>query len=280
MSDKIVIHRLYGEGIVKNISNGFITVDFPNGKEMTLIYPDAFESVLTAKDEELNKFVKMSVNNKKAENKLLMKKGLNRRILENKRTIPRWGSEYKSRQTDKKLPPKNIKVESYFDKSVKSPVKKPLTKNNVNFKRYDGTNGFGVICNSTFEDEKNSGITIIPKVDLQGKKQFYLDISQQVKIGDVLFHILNNKVAAISVVSENVKSDETDYIINSQYIPVIGKVTLDDLGQVTEAIEKYNKDMNKGIVPFDFNVCKNLTEKVNSVCPYINSIEGVNLFLK
>jgi hypothetical protein len=163
---------------------------------------------------------------------------------------------------------------------LNTPVKKVVAEKTVDYKRYAGINGFAVICNSTFEDERNSSTTIIPKVDLQGEKQIYLDMAQQVKAGDVLFHILNNAVVAVSVVLENCKMDETDYIINSQYIPVMNKITIDELEQVKDIITKYNKGMNKGIVPLSLDLCKNLTEKINSVCPYIAGIEGVNSFLK
>lgn len=277
MKEKIVHHKMFGQATVKEIKDGFITVSFPE-KDMTLIYPDCFENVLTTDDEDFNQFVKMSLNNKNAEKKLMMKKGLNRRVLEARKSIPRWSSAYNSKRKEK---PQNssvikgkVELKSYMNNTKSESIKKPLP-----YKRYDGRNCFLVVCNSTFEDERNSNCTIIPKLDSDGKNKEYLDSSQYVKKNDVLVHILNNKIMAVSVAVDNFVDDETDYIINSQYIPVMAELLFTDAGVVSDKITELTKNKKKGIVPVSLDDAKILIKKINESCPYFSGIEGVNDFL-
>lgn len=275
MKDKIVEHKTYGTGTVTDIKDGFISVNF-SGEIKTFIFPDCFENVLSAVDDDFKAFVKMSINNRNAEKRLIARKGLNRRIPDVRgRAVSRWSNSYtENRKAVKRPIVKNVRVESCFDKTPKKP---PVKIND--YKRYNGRNGFLVICNSTYEDEQNSGCTIISKVDLSGEKKPYLDFALSVKEGDVLFHILNSEVKSVSIASDNAQSDDTDYIINSQYIPIMGSVNIFEQTDLQIAVNKYNPELKKGIVPLPIESCKDLVRKINSVCPYISGIEGINDFV-
>lgn len=51
-----VEHNSLGEGIISSFENSKITVDFES-KQMDFVYPDAFKSFLTAKDETFKSYV-------------------------------------------------------------------------------------------------------------------------------------------------------------------------------------------------------------------------------
>ncbi|MBF4691552.1 hypothetical protein [Fusibacter ferrireducens] len=56
MIDQYVIHSLYGRGIVKEIKDNYLKLDFEDGAKLkTFLYPDAFESFLTFEDSALQK---------------------------------------------------------------------------------------------------------------------------------------------------------------------------------------------------------------------------------
>lgn len=75
MKDKVVLHKLLGQGRVLSLKNDLLTVEFSE-KEMTFIFPDCFQSVLSTEDKELSAFVKMAINNRALEKKLVEKKVL------------------------------------------------------------------------------------------------------------------------------------------------------------------------------------------------------------
>lgn len=52
-----VIHKLLGEGSVVSLNNDMLTVQFTE-KEMTFIFPDCFQSVLSTEDKDMSAFVK------------------------------------------------------------------------------------------------------------------------------------------------------------------------------------------------------------------------------
>lgn len=45
-------HKVFGEGIVKTVDNGYIEIDF-NGQMKKFLFPKAFEEILTTEDEDL-----------------------------------------------------------------------------------------------------------------------------------------------------------------------------------------------------------------------------------
>jgi len=59
-----VRHKIFGEGIIANISNNHLTVKFAN-KESTFVYPDAFEKFIVADDASVQAEIIEEINNKK-----------------------------------------------------------------------------------------------------------------------------------------------------------------------------------------------------------------------
>ena len=126
-----VIHKLLGEGSVVSLNNDMLTVQFTE-KEMTFIFPDCFQSVLSTEDKDMSAFVKMAINNRALEKKLLEKKGLKRRVYETRKEVPRWNTSTKSKQSVAKKEPIS-KVNSVKENrtSINRTIPKP-TERQVN----------------------------------------------------------------------------------------------------------------------------------------------------
>lgn len=240
MEGKIVIHKTFGEGKIISLKDDLLTVKFSE-KESVFIFPQCFEGVLTTPDKELESFVKMIINNRKLEKKLLQKKGLNRRLLQTRRNVPRWHSYMPNKGVNTKESSANSKVDS-------------------GIKRYDGKNFFAVPTGESFENSIDNNEIIIPV-----ENNTCISIMQK---GDLLFCINDNKVCHIGIVLSNPTLNKNDdnvaeYHISAQFIPVMAEV---QWGIVLEESLVSHINSNKAN-----SILENIVEK----CPYIKSVQGI-----
>lgn len=240
MEGKIVIHKTFGEGRIISLKDNLLTVKFPE-KESVFIFPQCFEGVLTTPDKELESYAKMIMNNRKLEKKLLQKKGLNRRLLQTRRSVPRWHSYMPDKGT-------NIK-ESFENNKVDSGIK-----------RYDGKNFFAVSEGETFVDFIDNNEMIIPVENNNS--------GSIIQKNDLLFCIKDNKVCHLGIVLSNPvvsKNDDNadEYHISAQFIPVMAEV---QCGIVLE----------KNIVShINSNKANSILENIVEKCPYIKNVQGI-----
>lgn len=242
MEGKIVIHKTFGEGKIISLKDNLLTVKF-SGKESVFIFPECFEGVLTTTDKELEGYSKMIINNRKREKKLLQKKGLNRRLLQTRRNVPRWHSYISNtNKRAEKLPQKNTA--------------------DTGIKRYEGKNYFAFSEGENFQNFIDDNEIIIPKKNNE-------PVISIIKKGDLLFCLKDSKVCHIGIVLSSPTAGETDgkdeYIISSQFIPVMAEV---ECGVAVE--ENFLSHINK-------NKANPLLDNIAEKCPYINNIEGIRL---
>ncbi|MGN0460064.1 MAG: hypothetical protein ACI4HL_04015 [Ruminococcus sp.] len=240
MEGKIVIHKTFGEGKIISLKDNLLTVRFKD-KESVFIFPECFEGVLTTADKELDSYAKMIINNKRLEKKLLQKKGLNRRLLQTRRNVPRWHSY---------IP----------DNRKNGGISSPKNKAETGIKRYEGKNYFAMSEGENFMDFIENNEIIIP---IENN-----NIASIIKKGDLLFCIKDGKAGHIGIVLSNPtvnnNDDNTDeYIITAQFIPVMAEVMC-TAGATEDTISHIDKDKAETVL-----------ESIAEKCPYIKSIEGV-----
>ncbi|MDY4812278.1 MAG: hypothetical protein SO152_00320, partial [Ruminococcus sp.] len=183
MEGKIVIHKTFGEGEIISLKDNLLTVKFPE-KESVFIFPQCFEGVLTTPDKELESYAKMIINNRKLEKKLLQKKGLNRRLLQTRRNVPRWHSYMQNKGVNTKEFSANNKAD-------------------CGIKRYAGKNFFAISEGETFVDFIDNNEMIIPFENNNS-----VSIIQK---NDLLFCIKDNKVCHLGIVlSDSVVNKNDD----------------------------------------------------------------------
>ena len=241
MEGKIVIHKTFGKGEIISLKDDLLTVKFPE-KESVFIFPQCFEGVLTTPDKELESYAKMVINNRKLEKKLLQKKGLNRRILQTRRNIPRWHSYMQNKGVNTKESSANNKAD-------------------CGIKRYAGKNFFAVSECETFVDCIDNNKIIIPVENNSAG----VSIMQK---GDLLLCTNGNKVCHIGIVLLNPTLNKNDdnadkYLISAQFIPVMAEV---QCGIVLE----------KNIVShINSNKANSILENIVEKCPYIKNVQGI-----
>ena len=242
MEGKIVIHKTFGEGKIISLKDNLLTVKFSE-KESVFIFPECFEGVLTTTDKELESYSKMIINNRKLEKKLLQKKGLNRRLLQTRRNVPRWHSYISNSNSGRKsenLSPKN--------------------KADTGIKRYEGKNFFAVLEGEDFQSFIDDNKFIIPVKNNEA-------VASIISKGDLLFCLKDNKVCHIGIVLSSPTAGETDgkdeYNISSRFIPVMAEV---EWGVAVE--ENFLSHINR-------NKANSTLDNIAERCPYINNIEGI-----
>lgn len=262
-----VIHKLLGEGSVVSLQNDMLTVQFPE-KEMTFIFPDCFQSVLSTEDKDMSTFVKMAINNRALEKKLLGKKSLKNRVYQTRKDVPRWNTSAKPKQPIAKKEPNNSVKEnkSTITKTISKPVQsiprkvptKSLEKKNdfnkysKSLVRYKGINCF------LYNGKITKDIMKINPVDLTDNK----NLCQYIYKNDLVFSIEENKVKGIGIVSSAKLSDDETYKFQLQIIPMIEEVVLKN---------NYPSMINH-LTTMEY---RNLLYDIRKVCPYISSIEGI-----
>ena len=240
MEGKIVIHKTFGEGKIISLKDDLLTVKFSE-KESVFIFPQCFEGVLTTSDKELESYAKMVINNRKLEKKLLQKKGLNRRLLQTRRNVPRWHSYIQNKGVNTKESSANNKAD-------------------YGIKRYAGRNFFAIPEGETFVDFIDNNEMIIPVENNNS-----VSIIQK---NDLLFCIKDNKVCHLGIVlSDSVVSKNDDnadeYRISAQFIPVMAEV------QVSIVLEE------NIVSHIDSNRANTILQSIVEKCPYIKSIQGI-----
>ena len=63
----IVNHIIFGEGIIKDYDENYITISFSQGEKM-FVYPDAFEKYLSVENDEIKEFINLEIEKKKYNN--------------------------------------------------------------------------------------------------------------------------------------------------------------------------------------------------------------------
>lgn len=240
MEGKIVIHKNFGEGEIISLKDNLLTVKFSE-KESVFIFPECFEGVLTTPDKELESYAKMVINNRNLEKKLLQKKGLNRRLLQTRRNIPRWHSYMPNNGINTKESSANNKAD-------------------FGIKRYAGKNFFAISEGETFVDFIDNNELIIP-----------VENNNPVSImekNDLLFCTKDNKICHLGIVLSNPvvgKNDNNadEYRISAQFIPVMAEV------QSSVVLEE------NIVSHINSNKANSILQIIVEKCPYIKSIQGV-----
>lgn len=273
-----VIHKLLGEGSVVSLNNDMLTVQFTE-KEMTFIFPDCFQSVLSTDDKDMSAFVKMAINNRALEKKLLEKKGLKRRVYETRKEVPRWNTATKSKQSVAKKEPIS-KVNSVkenrtsINRTIPKPTerqvnsiprkvptksleRKPIKKNDFNKYSKNLVRYKGINCFLYLGEIKNDTIVVNP-IELKDNKE----LCQYVYKNDLVFSVKENKVQGIGIVSTTKLTDEQTYKFTLNIIPMLEEIKVKN---------EYTSVINH-LTPMEY---RDLLYGIRKFCPYISSIEGI-----
>lgn len=273
-----VIHKLLGEGSVVSLNNDMLTVQFTE-KEMTFIFPDCFQNVLSTEDKDMSAFVKMAINNRALEKKLLEKKGLKRRVYETRKEVPRWNTATKSKQSVAKKEPiskvNSVKenrtsinrtipkpTERQFNSiprkvPTKSLERKPIKKNDFNKYSKNLVRYKGINCFLYLGEIKNDTIVVNP-IELKDNKE----LCQYVYKNDLVFSVKENKVQGIGIVSTTKLTDEQTYKFTLNIIPMLEEIKVKN---------EYTSVINH-LTPMEY---RDLLYGIRKFCPYISSIEGI-----
>ena len=241
MEGKIVTHKTFGDGKIISLKDNLLTVKFSE-KESVFIFPECFEGVLTTTDKELEGYPNMIINNRKLEKKLLQKKGLNRRLLQTRRNIPRWHSYMPDKGINTKESSESNKVDS-------------------GIKRYDGKNFFAVSEGETFVDFIDDNKIIIPVENNNNPVSI-------IEKNDLLFCTKDKKVCHLGIVLSNPTLNKNDdnadeYLISAQFIPVMAEV-------------QCGIELEENIVShINSNKANSILENIVEKCPYIKSVQGI-----
>lgn len=73
LRNKRVTHKTFGEGIIVDQDESFITIDFDDDQKL-FVYPDAFEEFITLKDHDVAKSLEKIISKRKAEKEALEEK--------------------------------------------------------------------------------------------------------------------------------------------------------------------------------------------------------------
>lgn len=160
-----VIHKTFGEGIVINQEDNYLTIDFIQGNKK-FVYPDSFKSFITAVDS-------------------LVNAAINQEIANCANTV----TKVIDTKTEKK---DNISTK----KHILSPFE--LVTIGSSKRKY-----FFVFQNKTYEAEKQSGYLWAPKSLPDGRTVSHWNMMKQVRKGDIIFHSVQKNIVAISIATSD-----------------------------------------------------------------------------
>ena len=166
LTGKTVSHKTFGEGkIIEQTESGNIVVEFPS-KTAQFVYPQAFEKFLTTQDELLQNEVTALLKQNEAEKEA--KRAEQHKIDESRRRSVSNKGEY----SEKRI---------------------------VEVKRIDGiAMTFLALMGEFYEPESRLGIIWAPLYDAGGNTLFHWDNVLKVREGDIIFHVSDGYIKAIS----------------------------------------------------------------------------------
>ncbi len=173
-----VKHKTFGCGVVAQREGRYLVVDFGHTRK-EFVYPDAFRTFLVIEDPTINE---------KVQNDLaLAQEVIDAAEKQRMELIPVIHTE--SRDVKKKKPRAS---------SAKRPQPQP---SEILVKSPTGQQYFFVFQNKTFNVEHQGGYLWAPKPNANGRDIWHWKLMGEVHAGDVIFHIVNQNIVALSVAS-------------------------------------------------------------------------------
>lgn len=112
----MVLHKVFGEGQVKETSGEYITVNFQEQGDKKFVYPDAFERFLKVEDSQLNEVITHDLSVKEEE-------------IEKEREVIRL--KFEEEQLEREKEKKVVKKKTTTRKTTKAKAKPKATKPKV-----------------------------------------------------------------------------------------------------------------------------------------------------